>query len=214
MEKVVEIDHIEKILPKNKLEKNEGNTSTSKSIFYPPGGLLIWIVIYLELLTFGLGFVALAYYGATAREVFHQDSLMLNKTFGTINTLLLLTGGYFAARGLHSFRKSQFSQTAKNLLFAMVLGVGFLIIKGVEYYLKWEAGIGMDYSTFYIFYWLMTGFHWIHVLVGVVILTVLRQQVLRKRHATKLEDLEAGVSFWHMCDIIWLLLFPILYLLF
>lgn len=187
---------------------------TRPSIFYPPGGLLIWIVIVLELLTFGLGFVALAYYGAPAREAFHQDSLLLNKTFGTINTLLLLTAGYFAARGLHSFRQYQFSITARSLLFAMVLGVGFLVVKSVEYCMKWEAGIGMDYSTFYIFYWLMTGFHWIHVLVGVVILAVLRQQILSKKHSAKLEDLEAGIGFWHMCDIIWLLLFPILYLLF
>lgn len=214
MERIVEMEQAEKTLQKYNVEVSEGKISTTKSIFYPPGGLLIWIVIYLELLTFGLGFVALAYYGATARAIFHQDSLMLNKTFGTINTILLLTGGYFAARGLHSFRKSQFPQTAQNLLFAMVLGVGFLIVKGVEYYLKWEAGIGMDYSTFYIFYWLMTGFHWIHVLVGVVILAVLRQQILRKKPTTKLEDFEAGISFWHMCDIIWLLLFPILYLLF
>ena len=60
----------------------------TKSIYYPPGGILIWIIIYLELITFGMAILALAYYGAEERDLFHTSSLKLNKTIGTINTIL------------------------------------------------------------------------------------------------------------------------------
>ena len=64
--------------------------NNTKSIYYPPGGILIWIIIYLELITFGMAILALAYYGSEERELFHNSSLKLNKTIGTINTILLL----------------------------------------------------------------------------------------------------------------------------
>lgn len=71
---------------------------TERSFFYPPGGLLIWIVIYLELLTFGMAIIALAYYGVQQRALFSESAAHLNKTLATINTLLLLTSGYFMPR--------------------------------------------------------------------------------------------------------------------
>jgi hypothetical protein len=77
--------------------------NNTKSIYYPPGGILIWIIIYLELITFGMAILALAYYGSEERELFHSSSLKLNKTIGTINTILLLTSGFFVAKGIHFF---------------------------------------------------------------------------------------------------------------
>lgn len=188
--------------------------TNTKSIFYPPGGLLIWIVIYLELLTYGLAFVALAYYGSVDREAFHQDSLLLNKNIATINTFLLLTGGFFAARGVKSYHAKNINRATNDFLWAIVMGLGFLFLKGLEYYWKLQSGYGIDHSDFFIFYWLLTGFHWIHVLVGVVILFFSRRAIIKKQNLANGEDIEAGVAFWHMCDVIWLFLFPILYLLF
>lgn len=188
--------------------------SNLKSFFYPPGGILLWIVIYLELITFGLAFGALAYYGSLEREAFHQDSLLLNKSIATLNTVLLLTSGFLVAKGVQFFSAKHHDKTARYFLWAVLFGVGFLVLKCVEYYLKIDAGIGMDYSSFFMYYWLLTGFHWIHVFVGVIILFVLRLIILKKKENAKLEDIEAGAAFWHLCDLIWLLLFPILYLLF
>jgi nitric oxide reductase NorE protein len=188
--------------------------NNKKSIFYPPGGILIWIVIYVELITFGMAIVGLAYYGSQERIKFHEDSQHLNKTIATINTILLLTGGFFAAKAIQYFKDKRIDKSARFFLFAIFSGLGFLILKIVEYSQKLEAGFTMDYSSFFMNYWLLTGFHWLHVLVGVVILFFLRRIVLQKKENASLEDLEAGTAFWHMCDIIWLLLFPILYLLF
>ncbi len=189
-------------------------SNQSQQIYYPPGGILLWILIYVELFTFGLALFALAFYGAQEREIFHQQSLLLNKQIGTVNTLLLLTSGYFVARGVLYFKQNEIDKTLKRFNWAILLGFGFLILKGIEYSLKLNQGFHLDYSTFFMFYWLLTGFHWIHVLVGIVILFAINIHIKRKRTEANLEDIEAGAAFWHMCDIIWLLLFPLLYLIF
>ena len=185
-----------------------------KSIFYPPGGILIWIVIYVELITFGMAIAGMAYYGSQEREKFHLDSQLLNRPIAAINTILLLTGGFFAAKAVQYFKENKSEKTAQFLLWAIFSGLGFLALKLVEYSQKLEAGLTMDHSSFFMNYWLLTGFHWLHVLVGVVILFFMRRVVIKKKENTSLEDLEASTAFWHMCDLIWLLLFPILYLLF
>lgn len=184
------------------------------SLFYPPGGLLIWIVIYLELITFGVAMVVLAYSGAADRAAFHHESQMLDRTIGAINTVFLMTSGFLVAQAVQFFRQKNTAKTAHFLLWSVLAGGGFLILKLVEYSGKLEAGLDMSHSTFFMFYWLLTGFHWVHVLVGMVILWALRRTVIRKKRDASLDDLEAGAAFWHMCDLLWLLLFPILYLLF
>ena len=186
----------------------------AKSIYYPPGGVLIWIVIYLELLTFGMAILALAYYGSLNREQFHTDSALLNKTIATINTILLLTSGFLVAKAVHFFKENQVQKTLQFLTGAIFSGFGFLVLKAFEYYEKIEMGLTIGKSEFFTNYWLLTGFHWIHVLVGLVILLVIRKSITKKKNNASMEDFEAGAAFWHMCDLIWLLLFPILYLLF
>lgn len=186
----------------------------NKNIAYPPGGVLMWIIIYLELATFGMAMAALAYYGSLDRVNYHNDSLMLNKLFGTINTIFLLSGGFFAALGVQEFKKNHFDKSSRYLFWSIITGIGFLLLKLLEYQQKIEGGLDMNYSPFYMNYWLLTGFHWIHVLVGVVILFFVRNTIVKKQKDATLEDIEAGVAFWHMCDLIWLLLFPLLYFLF
>ncbi|HRD57457.1 MAG TPA: cytochrome c oxidase subunit 3 [Ferruginibacter sp.] len=189
-------------------------STQQKSIFYPPGGILIWIVIYVELLTFGMAIAALAYYGSQERVLFHQHSQLLNKTIAAINTVFLLTGGYFAARAVYYFKAGLYAKTNRFFGWAIISGLAFLVLKIVEYHQKLEAGLTMNYSSFFMNYWLLTAFHWLHVLVGVVILFFIRRGIQQKKEKASLDDIEAGTAFWHMCDLIWLLLFPILYLLF
>lgn len=185
-----------------------------KSIYYPPGGILIWIVIYLELFTFGMALLAMAYYGSLEREMFHESAQLLNKGIATANTVLLLTSGFFVARGVHFFKGKEWDKTNKHFLIAMLFGLGFLGLKLVEYYQKIELGYTMDYNLFFNFYWFLTAFHWLHVLVGIVILFFVRLSVRKKKDQVATDDVEAGAAFWHLCDIIWLLLFPIIYLIF
>ena len=185
-----------------------------KSIYYPPGGILIWIVIYLELFTFGMALLAMAYYGSLEREMFHESSQLLNRGIATANTVLLLTSGFFVARGVFYFKDRNWDKAGQFFNISMLLGLGFLGMKLVEYYQKLQAGLDMDHNLFFTFYWFLTAFHWLHVLTGIIILFFVRRSILKKKEQVLLEDVEAGASFWHLCDIIWLLLFPIIYLIF
>ncbi len=182
------------------------------NLYYPPGGILIWIIIFLELITFAIAMIGMAYYGRQEAVSFHESRLQLNTAYGLINTIFLLTSGFFMAASVNEFKKDHFSKARYYTGLAMVLGVLFLILKGIEYSSKIDAGLALGHNTFFTFYWLLTLFHVIHVIVGLVILSFFYIGI--KNGTTVLEDLEAGAAFWHMCDLIWILLFPVIYLLF
>ena len=90
----------------------------------------------------------------------------------------------------------------------------FLALKSYEYYEKLGSGLEMWDNMFYTFYWLLTGFHLVHVVVGMVILAYMSFKINAVKSPTDALDLESGAAFWHMYDLIWLLLFPSLYLIF
>jgi len=181
-----------------------------KNFYYPPGGILMWIIIFLELITFGMALVALAISSKDNPQLFHESRLQLSTTIGTINTVFLLTSGLFAANAVHNFKEKNFNKSSFQLNLSMLCGLLFIALKSVEYYTKIKSGFLLDTNTFFTFYWLLTGFHVIHVIVGLVILFILNRNIT---NAT-IEDVEASAAFWHMCDLIWLLLFPVLYLIF
>ncbi len=189
-------------------------TNTVKSIYYPPGGILMWIVIFLELITFGMALIAMAAYSKDEPEIFHNSRLLLNTTYGTINTLFLITSGFFMVLSVHYLKEKKLKKTSLYLKLTMLGGILFLVLKTFEYIAKIDAGLTIDYNTFFSFYWMLTLFHVIHVIVGLVILTIVYFDFKKKKEQTNLDDFEASAAFWHMCDLIWLLLFPIIYLIF
>jgi nitric oxide reductase NorE protein len=183
-----------------------------KNIFYPPGGILMWIIIFLELITFGIALIAMVYSSKESPELFHESRLHLNTTIGTINTLVLIISGFFMAVSLNSLKQHNIKRAKFFLRYTMLGGLFFLGLKSFEYYSKIDTGFTIGYNTFFTYYWTLTLFHVIHVLVGLVILGSLYLSLSKNKYA--IEDVEASAAFWHMCDLIWLLLFPIIYLLF
>ncbi|EAR01824.1 cytochrome c oxidase subunit 3 [Maribacter sp. HTCC2170] len=185
-----------------------------KSIYYPPGGVLMWIIIFLELLTFGAALVAMVYYGRQEFEMFHNSRLQLNASIGTINTLFLISSGYFMARSVGYLKSNEKNRSLFFLKLTMFGGLLFLALKSVEYYFKIDAGLTVGHNTFFTFYWMLTLFHVIHVIVGLVILASVYFGLKKEISTVSIDDMEASAAFWHMCDLIWLLLFPVIYLLF
>jgi nitric oxide reductase NorE protein len=193
----------------------ESTNINHKNIFFPPGGILMWIVIFLELFTFGAALIAMVIYSKEEPIVFHNSRLLLNTTYGVINTLVLLTSGLFMALSVLWFKKNNLKMAKWFLLLTMLGGCCFLMLKSIEYFDKIEAGLTIGYNTFFTFYWMLTLFHVIHVIVGLVILLFIYTGLLNTlKLKTTLDDFEASAAFWHMCDLIWLLLFPIIYLIF
>lgn len=181
-----------------------------KSIYEPPGGILLWMIIMVELLTFGIALIVLVASAGKDPGGFHESARHLNRTFGAVNTIFLLTSGYFMAMAVRRYKQEAFGGAARAINFALLGGLLFVLLKGFEYHEKIDAGLVLGYNSFFNFYWLLTGFHLIHVLVGMIILFFIRRGIAKG--SSSLEDVEAGAAFWHMCDLIWLLLFPTLYL--
>ncbi len=181
-----------------------------KNIYFPPGGILMWMIIFIEIITFcGVLFSAIID-SKTSPDLYYNSCLKLDLTLGTINTFVLLLSGYFVAQGLHFFRNQYFKKANQHYNLGIALGILFISIKSIEYHDKLTLGFDLSSNNFFAFYWLLTGFHLIHVFVGIILLLFLKRQLSN----TKIEDIEAGTAFWHMCDLIWLLLYPILYLYF
>lgn len=174
----------------------------------------MWIIIFLELITFGMALVAFVFYGKEQPEIFHHSRLQLNSTLGALNTVFLLTSGYFMANAVYEFKDRNLKKSSFYFKLTMLGGLLFLIVKSIEYYHKIQAGISLDTNTFFTFYWMLTAFHLMHVVIGLIILGWTNYGMMKKDSDTVTEDVEACASFWHMCDLIWLLLFPILYLIF
>ena len=185
---------------------------------YPAGDFGIWIIIYIELLTFGLFFVGFAYSRRADIELFNASQLLLDQRAGFINTVLLLTSSYFVVKAVEAIKKLEIkeaSQKAKNwLLGAMGMGGIFLVIKFMEFVGKYQEGINLSTNKFFMFYFLLTMFHFLHVLLGMIILLNLYQKTkIGGYTSTDHRGLETGASYWHMVDLLWIVLFPLIYIM-
>ncbi len=192
---------------------NTLDTPNSKIVYYPPGGLLIWIIVFLEFITFGAFLIVYLSFRTGDIETFNTSQAQLSSTLGMLNTIVLLTSGLFMAAGLVELKKGG-RKAVTYLALTTALGMLFMALKVFEYNEKIELGIGFSTNQFWVFYWLLTGFHLLHVLVAVVLLSyILIKTRLGVYSSTNFEDVESVGVFWHMCDLIWIFLFPILYLL-
>ncbi len=187
---------------------------TTASVYEPPGGVLIWIILFIEFITFTAGLAVFLYQRKLDPSGFLEGQAHLSKTIGVINTVLLLTSGLLMAMVIRSLRADNHRQAFRQIVLAMAFGSGFLILKSIEYIGKIDQGFVLGYDTFYTFYWLLTGFHFIHVMVGVVILGYMAYALKRRKYGSHdFEDVDMAAVFWHMCDLIWLFLFPVIYLI-
>jgi nitric oxide reductase NorE protein len=171
-----------------------------------PGDLMMWVLIVSELLVFGAGLAAFLGVRITDPAGFAAAQDHLHRTAAGINTLVLVTSGFFAARALRAAEAANPARTRLWLAAAALLGGVFLAIKGMEYAEKARQGIGVETDTFFTFYYLLTGFHAAHVVAGIVILGLVGIRCAPR-------TVEVGAAFWHMVDLVWVLLFPVIYLL-
>ena len=188
--------------------------SNYKNVLYPPGGILLWLIIMVELVTFGAALIVMVSSAHEDGALFHESRMHLDVRIGTINTVLLLTSGYFMANVVHLTQSGKRHQATSQLLMTLLFGLLFLILKSVEYVDKIQSGLGLMANAFFTFYWMLTLFHVLHVVAGLVILAFIYRTLSRSDRPAKPEDVASAGTFWHMCDLIWLILFPVIYLIF
>lgn len=170
-----------------------------------PGDLMIWVLIVSELLVFAAGLLAYLAVRLTDPEGFAAAQDQLHRVGAGVNTLILITSGWLAARGASAAGKNLRSAARWSLVAAAGLGCVFLVVKASEFAALHDLGIGTETHPLFMFYFLLTGFHAAHVVAGVVLLGLL--SIRPTPDAT-----ENGVAFWHMVDLVWVILFPVLYL--
>jgi nitric oxide reductase NorE protein len=179
-----------------------------------PGDLAMWCFILAELLVFGIFFVVYAYTRSRNIELFNASQLELDRVSGLVNTILLITSSYFVVRAVETIQRGRSQSCAKWLAAAMACGAGFLVLKLVEFGIKVEAGISMSTNTFYMFYLFLGFFHFMHVVLGMMILGAVAVKAWNNGYsAEEHAGVETGASYWHMVDLVWIILFPLIYVL-
>ncbi|HIJ38849.1 MAG TPA: cytochrome c oxidase subunit 3 family protein [Rhodospirillaceae bacterium] len=171
-----------------------------------PGNPMIWVLILSELVVFGIFFVAFAFTRAFHVAVFESGQAHLDRLHGGINTAVLLTSGLAAALGQRAIGKGLVGRCRGWLFIAGLGGLLFLSIKLIEYADLFTQGFGLETNSFFTLFFLMTGFHALHLLLGLVLLGIVA------RYCTA-ANVETAAAFWHMVDLIWVLLYPLVYLI-
>ena len=179
-----------------------------------PGDLFIWYVILLEGATFAVLFVAFAFTRLRHPALFTASQQQLDLSAGALNTALLLTASWCVARAVLAVRRGTRGAGLAWLAAGMAGGAGFVALKLKEYADKALEGIGLSTNLFFDFYFILTGFHLLHVLAGLLALGLVGIGLLRQpRGVLQGHALETAAVFWHLVDLLWLVLFPLVYVM-
>jgi nitric oxide reductase NorE protein len=185
-----------------------------QSLRHPPGDLAIWIFILAELLVFAVFFAAYAFTRMNNVELFNEFQLTLDREAAMYNTLALITSSYFVVRAVAAVREGDDRHCSNWLWAAIGMGAIFVMIKGAEYAHHFGEGINLSTNTFYMFYLSLTFFHFMHVIMGMVILAAVAMKARRGGYSVDNHTgVETGASYWHMVDLVWLILFPLVYIM-
>jgi cytochrome c oxidase subunit 3 len=186
----------------------------------------IWAFLVTEILFFGGLFTGYAVYRADYPQAFAEASHHLDMLLGAINTVVLLGSSFTMALAVHAAQSGRRQALVAFLLTTIFLGSVFLGIKVVEYGHKFADHLvpgrsfvfpgphAQQVQLFYSFYFAMTGMHALHMIIGVGILTALVGQAWRNRFSgAYYAPVEITGLYWHFVDIVWIFLFPLLYLI-
>lgn len=195
---------------------NDTTLSTGRQDMAPRlvGDLAIWLVILIEMFTFAIFFLTYAFMRAQDVELFNASQATLDLEIGVVNTVFLISGSWCVARAVHAVRADDVKSGARWLEFSLLCAAGFLALKGWEYADKMSAGLDMSTNNFYMFYYMLTGFHFLHVLLATGLLAILLFNTRRGAYGSHdCHALETGAAFWHMVDLLWIVLFPLVYVM-
>ncbi|MEN6626693.1 MAG: cytochrome c oxidase subunit 3 family protein [Candidatus Sumerlaeia bacterium] len=186
----------------------------------------MWIFLATEVLFFGGIFMGYIVYRMHYGHAWHEASRHLIMPAGAINTIVLLTSSLTMALAVRHSQLGQNRACARLLLVTMGLGIVFMCIKAFEYHHEYEVGnipgIRFTYAgpdpgqtqLFYVFYFLMTGVHAIHMIIGVCVVAFMALMSRLGRYSPGHHaPIEMTGLYWHFVDIVWIFLFPLLYLM-
>ena len=177
-----------------------------------PGDLAMWCFILAELAVFGVFFLAYAWARRQQPALVAAGQGELELGLPTLNTLLLLAGSAAVLAALSAFSADRQRAGRRWLALTLLAGSGFLGLKGYELVGKALQGITLSSNDFWMFYLSLTVFHFLHVVLGMVIVAAVWRLARDGRYKPgSMDELETAAAYWHMVDLVWLLLFALVY---
>jgi nitric oxide reductase NorE protein len=178
-----------------------------------PGDSGVWVFIIADMGAFALFFLIFTIGRVSAPALFEQSRQHLDINLGLLNTLILLTSSLFMVRAVEAARTGVRAAVIGNLALTMLIGSGFAVTKIIEYAAKASAGIGLTTNEFFTYYFVFTGIHFLHFLIGIGALTMMLVKARRDGLDAKFQTwIESVGCYWHMVDLLWIMLFPMIYL--
>lgn len=185
----------------------------------------MWIFLSTEVLFFGAVFFAYILYRGMYYDAFVVGSRDLSVVLGGVNTAVLLCSSLFMALAVHAAQRSRTNQLVIYLVITEIIGAVFLGIKFLEYYDHYKEHLvpGLNFAyvgdnapavkLFMVFYFILTGMHAVHMLIGLGVISTLAILAAKGKFANGAYDpVDIGGLYWHFVDIVWVFIFPLLYL--
>jgi len=174
----------------------------------------LWTFLATEVLLFGALFTAYIVFRLKYPDLFHAEHGKLNRVLGAVNTVVLITSSLTVALGIDAMKKGKARLLPRYFGATILLAGVFLCVKYVEYTEKFHHGLFPSTNIFFSLYYMMTGIHGIHVLIGMGVLSYVVVLARRGRLSeTYYTPAEMSGLYWHFVDLVWIYLFPLLYLI-
>lgn len=177
-----------------------------------PGEASMWFFVIGDLLIFAVYFVGYMYFRGQNHQLFLASQARLSVDIGAINTVVLLTSSLFVALGTAAARAGNIAAGLRGFWIGLAFGAAFPLLKMFEWIPEITAGLTPGTNLFFMYYYVMTGMHLCHVALGLVILCFVIRN-LKTSTTPKISFIETGATYWHMVDVLWLVLFALLYLM-
>jgi len=187
-----------------------GKVGTTAPARRMPGEEGVWFFIFGDLVVFGIFFLTYLTYRAADPALYAASQAQLNTALGFLNTLLLLTSSWFVAQAVKAVREGRQAAAPRLIAGGFLLGAGFVAVKIAEYSEKLAAGITVVTDEFFMFYFMYTGIHLLHVLIGLGVLVFLFRLARSPEAGAHVSSFESGGAFWHLVDLLWVVLFALL----
>jgi nitric oxide reductase NorE protein len=179
-----------------------------------PGEPGAWVFILGDMTVFALLFGVYVYYRGKQPHIFQHSQKELHRSFGAINTLLLLTSSLCVITAVRAVRANYRKLSTASIVVALICGSAFLMNKVLEWSDLLSHGHKPATNNFFMYFFVLTGIHAFHLIIGMAVLVTLlvftRKEMLTKGQYA---FLEGGACFWHMVDLLWVVLFALLYLM-
>jgi nitric oxide reductase NorE protein len=183
---------------------------TARPAGHIPGQPDMWVLVLFEALVFTAYFAVYLFHRSADSALFLRSQAFLSPWLGTLDTVLLLTSSMFMLRCVQAARARAAGAAMTNAYLTTALGAAFLISKMTEWILLTRDGHGFTSNEFFMYYFFLTGIHVLHLLIGFITLGVIIYQ-LRSPKRRSQEIVETCAVYWHTVDLLWILIFSLLY---